>query len=548
MLKYGTSDRGWPSAIAWLLLAGVVGSTCIWVGLTAFGLVGPDEPRYAAIARDMAASGDWVTPRLFGDPWLEKPILYYWMAAAAYGLLGDTELAARMPSVLGALAITVTLVVLAVRVYGTLTGALLLLLLPTTVGVIGFARGATPDMVFAAALIATMAASASLVLPRPDAEDLSRRKVRLRQVAFGAALGLAVLAKGPVGVVLAGGSLGLWGVASGRWRSLGAVVSPWAVASSISVALPWYVLCAIRNPEFVQVFLISHNVERFLTPSFGHEQPFWFFGPILAVGVAPWSALLVVMAGDALAAARDWSRSARSPAVFFACWAVAPLVFFSVSSSKLPGYILPVIPVVTLLMARSLAQRLESAGGAPRWTIWGTGGVLAAMAAALLTPGVINVPGFEAAPLRSLGLGVAAASAIVTYLGSRRQIGAAVAATSLVMCAVLVYLTVAVLPQLDPLISPRASAHALQAFARDEVRVYRLHRAWHLGLNYYLGRPLAEWTPGEAPGSVVVTSERGAEELRDRGVVARIVERISSEAFIVRLDADPHRVARAGVR
>ena len=197
-------------------------------------MVGPDEPRYAAIARDMAASGDWVTPRLNGEPWFEKPILYYWVAATGYRLLGDGELAARLPSGLGGLVTALALAWLAARTYGPATAAIVLLLYPTTIAAIAFGRAATTDMLFAAALALTMAAAYPLMVTEPGTS-------RWRwQTAFGAALGLAVLAKGPAGIILAGGSVALWVLATRRWTALLAVAHVWTIASFAIVALPWY--------------------------------------------------------------------------------------------------------------------------------------------------------------------------------------------------------------------------------------------------------------------------------------------------------------------
>ena len=226
-----------------LALVLLVAYGCFFHGLTAFGLVGPDEPRYASIARDMAASGDWVTPRLHGEPWLEKPILYYWVAALGYRVLGDGELAARLPSVLGALITMLALGWIAWQFYGPTTAALFGLVFPSSVAVLVFARAATPDMLFTSTLALALAAAAPLVLLNP------RRAVWAYQVAFGAALGLAVLAKGPAGLVLAAASTVIGALLTQRGSRVWLVAGPWAVASFGVVALPWSccVPCATRS-------------------------------------------------------------------------------------------------------------------------------------------------------------------------------------------------------------------------------------------------------------------------------------------------------------
>ena len=266
----------------------------------------------------MAEGQDWVTPRLNGEPWLEKPILFYWAAASGYRLFGDSELAARLPSAISALLTALALGWMGWRLYGTTTAAVVLIVFPTTLSTLAFARGATTDMLFTALLALTMMAAARLVVEPGD-------RPRLWQVAFGAALGLAVLAKGPAGILLTVGGLAFWGVASHRMSRLTALARPLVWVSFGVVALPWYVISAIRTPEFVDVFLISHNLGRFLTPVFRHEQPFWFFGPILVLGLAPWSAFLFPGIRQAWIR-RQTGELATSPSLYVACWALFPVL------------------------------------------------------------------------------------------------------------------------------------------------------------------------------------------------------------------------------
>ncbi len=186
-------------------------------GLGALGLVGPDEPRYAAIAREMAQTGDWVTPRLYGRPWLEKPVLYYWAAASAFRLFGVSEFAARLPGALGALLATLATAWAALRIFGIEAAWLTLLILPTTIGMFTFARGASPDMIFSASLALTAVAAAELLAkPRPGL---------LARLAFGVFLGAAALAKGPAAVILAAGAIFLWALGSRQWRAAAAFLA-----------------------------------------------------------------------------------------------------------------------------------------------------------------------------------------------------------------------------------------------------------------------------------------------------------------------------------
>jgi 4-amino-4-deoxy-L-arabinose transferase-like glycosyltransferase len=322
--------------------------------LGTIGFVGPDEPRYAWIARDMFETGDWVTPRLYGKPWFEKPPLYYWGAAVGFKLFGVREAAARLPSAISALLLTLALGWLALRLYGRETALWLLLLLPTSLGMMGFSHAAATDMPFSGMLtIAMVSAAVVLGLTRNENTPVIPRTPWLALISFGFFLGLAVLAKGPAAILLSGGAVFFWAVFTKRWRDAFRLFHPAAIVAFCLTALPWYVLCARRNPDFFRIFIIEHNFKRFLTPEFQHIQPFWFYGPILILAVLPWSATFLWAAFTG----GIWvTRQPSLPraAAFFACWIAFCLVFFSVSQSKLPGYILPAIPPVLLFLARSL--------------------------------------------------------------------------------------------------------------------------------------------------------------------------------------------------
>jgi len=510
------------------LLILVVVYVCFFNGLTAFGLVGPDEPRYASIARDMATGGDWVTPRLHGEPWLEKPILYYWVAAAGYRLFGDGELAARLPSVLGALTTILALGWVGWRVYGPTTAALFALVFPSSVAALAFARAATPDMLFSSTLALALAAATPLVLLHP------RRGVAPYQAAFGGALALAVLAKGPVGVVLAGAATLIGALLTKRGAHVWRLAGPWSLASFAVIALPWYVLCAVRNPEFIQVFFISHNVERFLTPVFQHEQPFWYFGPVLLLGLAPWTAALVAAGSKAATTLirRPW---AGSPSIFMASWVLCPVVFFSLSQSKLPGYVLPAVPPAALLLAHALAATIEHSPSRARTLGLWTAAVLGAMAVTFIVAPGVESAGVEDGAVRPLAVALGLAAIAAGYAGHRGRLHTAVAISALGIAIALWQLNTTVLPRLDQLISPRSAAQDVAELANGgPIHAYGLHRAWHYGLEYYLRRPVPEWSMRDHAGSIVVTTPGGMRAMQALGASLRVLRQVSEDAVLVR--------------
>jgi 4-amino-4-deoxy-L-arabinose transferase-like glycosyltransferase len=513
---------------------------CLFSHLGAIGLVGPDEPRYAWIARAMAQTGDWVTPRLYGSPWFEKPILYYWLAAVGFDLHLPTEWAARLPSAFAALAAALCIAWLALRFesgdkqkdsgpaqFRLCHSAILApLIFSASIAAIGFARGAAPDMLFAGSITFAMAAAAVVLR---DSEALRaagdagaparRRSSAPGLVGFGAFLGVAALAKGPVGIILAGGAVAIWMLATQRWRPAFRLLHPFAIASFCVVALPWYVLCALRNRQFLHVFIFEHNWERYLTPIFEHRQPFWFFIPVTLVALLPWTAFLIPAArsGLRLWRAKTWRDSFG---VFLACWAFFPILFFSFSQSKLPSYILPATPALALIMALAISRMIEarSEEGSSIFVLLGLTWI------GLAAGGWIW--------LRHLPLGAAASCRTAMMAGSLIAATAAVAIIlfaawrpcvsiwiALLLAALLVELGgVAILPNLDPYLSARAVGTMLRADQRpDRLFVYGLPRLWQYGLEFYLDRQLLEWSPDDLDAALVLTTPRGTEDLKNRG-------------------------------
>ncbi len=348
-----TNTQNLAVRIGWAVLILATLYVCYFSHLGAIGFVGPDEPRYAWIARAMVETGDWVTPRLYGKPWFEKPPLYYWGAALSFKLFGVSEAAARLPSAISALLATVALAWLALRLYGAETARWLLLLLPTTVGMIGFSHAAATDMPFSAMLtIAMVAAAVVLGLTRTENTPVISWTPWLAPVLFGIFLGAAVLAKGPAAIILCGGAIFFWALFTKRWRDAFRLLHPAAITAFCLTALPWYILCARRNSDFFRIFIIEHNFKRYLTPEFQHIQPFWFYIPILLVAFLPWTIALLwtLIAGTR----RALQMRQLSPATsFLLCWAGFCVAFFTISQSKLPGYILPALPAIGLMLSRS---------------------------------------------------------------------------------------------------------------------------------------------------------------------------------------------------
>jgi 4-amino-4-deoxy-L-arabinose transferase-like glycosyltransferase len=526
---------------------------CLFGHLGALGLVGPDEPRYAWIARAMAQTGDWVTPRLFGSPWFEKPILYYWTAAVGFKLHVPAEWAARLPSAIAALAAAISIGWLGARFERTRefcpwSAALLApMFFSTSAAAIAFARAATPDMLFAASITLAMASAASVLevsgVLRGAANALAVNRSRNRGavVCFGVCLGLGVLAKGPAAILLAGGAVAIWALGTHHWSRAFRLLHPYAIGSFSVVALPWYIICARRNPDFVRIFIFQHNFERYVTPLFQHRQPFWFFIPITLLAALPWTAFLIPAACDGL---RLWRRKTwrDSPAFFFACWAVFPTLFFSFSQSKLPGYILPGMPALALVMSVSAASLMERSSKEGSLTCRWLGFTWIGLAAGGLA-WLHRLPkpaAIDTGPQMIVCVVLAAAGGIgIAILAQRRQ--RATMWASLALVSLLVEIAgIAILPKLDPLYSARLVGTWLRDDRRpDRLFVYKLPRAWQYGVAFYLGSPLPDWQPRDPEAALLVTTCEEFYELKNEGYFRGSLDEPCRGVFLVPIPTRP---------
>ena len=493
----------------------------------------------------MASTGDLVTPKLYGEPWFEKPILYYWCAAAGFKIFHSPEVAARIPSALAALLGAFTIAWLVWIFYGWQSAWISLLIFPTTIATAAFARAATPDMLFTSWLTVAMAGATGIAYRAgalrqlvPEAPPVISSDLP-DLIAFGAGLGLATLAKGPAALILAGGSIAIWIGLTRSWRLIPRFFRPVSLLAFAVIALPWYVLCALRNPTFVQTFLLLHNFERYLTPVFQHRQPVWYFEPILLMALLPWTALLAaaVREGARMFHLSNWKNS---PGLFFACWAIFPVVFFSFSQSKLPGYILPAIPSFAIVLAVSATRMLSDSSLFSRLVL-GCVGLTWIVGLAARVPHMLRFLPASIAPRMGSDLhtliAIAAATGFVIFvLAVLRRQRAAVILTAMLFASMIELANRTVLPQLDPYISARESAAKLEnAAGSNKLATYELQRSWYWGLNFYLREQLPEWTSQQAGTSLVVTNEKGLQKIRATGrnaVPASALE-VSPEALPV---------------
>ena len=335
------------------------------------GLVGADEPRYAQIAREMLDRHDYITPILYGKPWLEKPALYYWRAMFSFKDFGVHDWSARLPSASFAF-ILISLIYLHIRRFrpgGQLDAALIT---ASCAGIIAFARGASTDMQLAAPFCIGMLGW--------YAWYETDKKFWLFDLYF--FNGAATLAKGPVAPFLALAIIFAFIALRREWSLLRRTIWVPGILLYLAMVLPWYIAVTRRNPQFLRVFFLEHNLERFATNLYEHQQPGWFYLIVMLLALMPWTVIaLRALLDAAIESVNEWrARLAKNRYVsharwgdafpeFLVLWALFPIVFFSLSRSKLPGYILPSLPPLTILTGDYLNRLRQEEKGIRPWLL-----------------------------------------------------------------------------------------------------------------------------------------------------------------------------------
>ena len=385
-----------------LLLAAVL---ALGFDLGGYPLFDPDEGRNAEVAREMAATNDYVLPQFDGLPYLDKPIVYFASAAAVMEVLGPTETAARLPAYLFTLATLIVVVWFVRRRWGTDTGWLAALALATMPLVLAYAR--TTIMDSALAFCTTLA-----ILAFWDE----------RPVLAWAAIGLGAITKGPVAILVPLITLIPYSLIAGR--SVRRLFPLAGIAVFAVVALPWFLAVSQRVPEFPHYVFVRETFERVTTKSFHRTAPFWYYLPIVPVAALPW----IVPALGGLKNWR-WAWLARrvnpraQESILLACWVLGPLLFFTLNQSKLPQYVLPLMPPFAIAAARALAGGI--AVGRRSYAVIAAVFGIALVSLTIWLPVPISLtPGERAAiPPAALAIGIALliSASLVWYAGRSRH-------------------------------------------------------------------------------------------------------------------------------
>lgn len=383
----------------WLLLFIGIGAFYLW-GLGALPLVGPDEPLYSEVAREMFVRRDFVSTLLGGHTWFEKPSLLYWMMMAGYRVFGIGEYGARIGPALSGLLTGVFVYWIGRNVerlkapagsslsrdadsseppLGDLARWSTLIWL-SSLGAMVFSRGASFDIVVTMALTGTMACffvwlvrsagslagGSTAALPADAHNDVDGRRISVWPLfGFYCFVGVSLLAKGLIGIVIPFGIVVVYFLLRRESPPRTFIKSLlWGIPLGLAVAGVWYGPMIYRHGwKFIDEFFIQHHFTRYLSNKYHHPEPFYFYGPVLVAFSIPWTIFLAA----ALAGARRWKWRGTTALdrlrVFALVWILVPIAFFSLSGSKLTAYILPVLPAVALLIGDRVERFLREQRG-----------------------------------------------------------------------------------------------------------------------------------------------------------------------------------------
>jgi 4-amino-4-deoxy-L-arabinose transferase-like glycosyltransferase len=369
------APSGRSMLIAACLVCALVG-TMLFARLGAVPLVNPDEGRNAQVASEMQRTGSWLIPTYNGATYLDKPAFFFRAAALCMSALGETETAARLPSALSALALAGLVFAFVRWRVGMRAAVIAVAVLVTTPIFVGFARIVIFDMMLTLCVVAA-------ILCGFVAEERTARARTRWYLLSAASMGVATLVKGPVGFLLPLVVLATFHVVERRFDALRRLFSARNGLVFLAVVLPWFVGVSRLHPDFPHYGIVEESLRRFGTESFKRSRPFWFFLPVIVAGCMPWSALFPAAAVAAWRERASLTRTDR----FLLVWVVAVTVFFSLSQSKLPGYILPAVVALAMLVARVLDAAVTRPEGIT--ALWVRRSIAAVACTSLVVAGVL---------------------------------------------------------------------------------------------------------------------------------------------------------------
>jgi len=371
---------GFPARHVLVLL--VVTGCMFFAGIGRLALIEPDEGRNAEVAREMVARGDWITPHFNNFSYLDKPPVFFWAVASSFKLAGLSEASARFPSALAALLTVFLGWLLARRMFEKSTALYAGVVLSTSPLVVIFARDVIFDMTL------TLFVTAAMICYWFRESGAEHQK--LLDALFFSAMGLATLTKGPVGFLLPLLSIAAYQTIRGKFGRLKDLNWLLGLATFFAITLPWFIAVSVRHPDFPRYAFWQESLQRFATGHSHRAGAIYYYLIIYLAGFLPWSFFLLYAAIHRVRRWRELRQEHGAPMLFLLSWAGVIFVFFTISRSKLPGYFLPAMVPLSVLMAKVwTAREPEREARIPDWL---TGGFATLIALGII---VAAVPHFQ---------------------------------------------------------------------------------------------------------------------------------------------------------
>ena len=488
-----------------LLLLCVLAGCLFFLGLGSLPLLEPDEGRNAEVAREMLASGDWITPHYDGLPYLDKPAFFFWLAASTFKVAGVHEWSARLPSAVMGLGLLLLSWFLARRMFDARTALRAGMVIATAPLVVLFSRLVIFDM--------TLACLVTLAMVSFWLAEAAEFRRRGPVILLFLAMGLGAITKGPVAFLLPLLSIVAYQALRGKLRELQRL--PWALGSAVflAAALPWFISISTRYPDFPRYAFLQESLARF-SGGFGHRRgsPFYYL-PVYLAGFFPWSIFLLWAGWSRLKRWKELRLEENRPTLYLLTWGLLTFVFFSISGSKLPGYFLPALVPLGILAAKAWGDVEESTARPPDWltagfaTLLGMGILVAASSQLALFNSARSRLAKELDPavfalvkpsLFYTGLILAALAIVGRNLAARAR-GRALSLAAFSLAALTAPLLIArwvtplrVYAQTN---SSRRLAQTIRASPERELPLYGYYY-FRTSLPFYLGRPVGLITTG----------------------------------------------------
>lgn len=445
-------------------------------------LLDPDEPVYAETAREMLQYHDFLSPRIYGDFWYDKPPMYYWLVAAAFQAFGIGEFAARLPSAVFALGGALLVYFSGRKLFNERAGLLAALILATSLEYFYLGNAAVTDMTLTFFLTAALLA-------------FLHRQFELLYV-FAA---LGVVTKGPVAIFFCTVIIGVYLAMTGQLKTVKHIKAGRGILLFAAIALPWYVTMYITHGmDFIDTFLGFHNVTRFLQPEHSSGKLWYYYIPVVILGFFPWTAFLA----QAFSAAVKAKGDERNHCIFLVIWTIAVFSFFSLSQTKLISYILPMYPPVAMLVG----YYFDKVWGEQQYRALKASAVVFAVVAILLSAGLLYAATAVTAelivPVKVIAVMLAVLAASVLYQSFRGKFRAVF---SLYVAGMVIFTSLVMtqaLPAVIPAVSVKPVVEEFKQQYDGQAPVY-VAKFYRPGFQYYSGVASFELNPEELEAAVL---------------------------------------------